>query len=249
MSISLGHAWQDLHKTPEKWMTILWLSVCNLIPIAGPMVMAGYLFRRFAKVRALGEDEDFNIDHFMDYLWAGVPPFLAGLVASLALIPVIIIMMVVMLGGMAAAAQTGSGAAMGGGMIVLGLLMFVVISIFYLFVIPIQLRAGLEQRFGAGFNMNFVKSFVAKEGFSLFKWYILLTLLVIPAIFIGYCALFVGAYVVIAVFTFIIWHLVFQHYDDFIEKGGEQVPFSDELLYGKSVMQGAAPRTPPPPRP
>jgi len=245
MSISLGQAWQDLNKTSQKWMTILWLCVCNLIPIAGPMVMMGYLFRRFARVRTLGEEEDFNIDHFMDYLWAGLHPFLVGMVASLILmIPLMIFMMVFMFGFVAAAQGTGSGAVFGIGMLLFYVFLFLAMAMFYMILIPMQLRAGFEQQFGAGFNMAFVKSFVAKEGFSLLKWYLLLSLIAIPAMFLGFCAFFVGAYVVIAVFTFVTWHIVFQHYDDFIAKGGEAVPFADELVYGKSVVE--APPGPPP---
>ena len=247
MSISLGQAFHDLTKTPQKGMTILWMSVCGLIPIAGPMVLTGYLYRRFAKVRLGQESEDFNVDHFMDYLWAGLPPFLAGLVASLLLIPALIIAYVLMFGGIMIGTQSGNGAIVAIGVVVGMLLMILLFAFIYLFIIPVQLRAGLEQQFGAGFNMAFVKSFVAKEGPSLFKWYVLLSLMAFPAMIIGYCALLVGLYVVIAVMSFVTWHIVFQHYDNYIAKGGEPVPFSDQLIYGKSVVEGTRPPPAAPP--
>ena len=38
MTISLNNAIGDIFGTKEKWMTLLLLSVCQFIPIVGPMV-------------------------------------------------------------------------------------------------------------------------------------------------------------------------------------------------------------------
>ncbi len=43
MDNKLAIASRELLSTPEKWMTILLLSVCMLIPVVGPMVISGYL--------------------------------------------------------------------------------------------------------------------------------------------------------------------------------------------------------------
>lgn len=246
--ISIGRAFYDLNQTPKKWMSILWMALCNLIPIVGPIVLMGYLFRRFARVRVLGneEEEDFDIDIFIDYLWAGLPSFLASLVLGLLFIPVLLVMVFLMFAIMMGLANSGGGeAAATIAILVVCVGYFSAMLVLLLFVYPVQLQAGLRQQFGEGLRFGFIKRFIAKEGFSLLLWLFLLLLLAVPAFVVGYCALVVGAYVVSAVFQFISVHILFQHYDRFVAKGGEVIPIADALVYGKTVMENGGPNTPP----
>jgi uncharacterized membrane protein YkvI len=60
---------------------------------------------------------------------------------------------------------------------------------------------------------------------------IVLTLLSMPACLIGYMALIIGIYPVMAVFYFVSYHLMFQIYDLYRERGGEEVQVAD-YVYG-----------------
>jgi len=51
MSIDFGRAMKDIFSTEKKWMTILGLFVCVLIPVVGQMVAIGYMVRRFMRER------------------------------------------------------------------------------------------------------------------------------------------------------------------------------------------------------
>lgn len=103
MKIELGPAFKDLFATEKKWMTILGLAVSMLIPIVGPMVAIGYLFRRFFRVRNGKPTEDFDFNLFGDYLKGGLWPVLASMVAALIFIPLVIVAMVLMMAGPALA--------------------------------------------------------------------------------------------------------------------------------------------------
>lgn len=221
MSIDFGKACGDLFATEKKWMTILGLCVCMLIPVAGPMVAFGYLYRRFAREREGKSIEDFEFNFFGEYLRIGLWPVVASLVLSLFLVPIILVAMLPMFIGPLIDPENGVLIAV---TMVIGFTLYCVVLVaFTLFCFPVMLRSGLMMDFKAGFEMRFVKSFIRKVGGSLFLYYVLLVMIAIPLSFVGYLALFVGVYVVMAWIQFAMIHLVFQHYDLFLERGGERI--------------------------
>ncbi|MCF6314177.1 MAG: hypothetical protein L3J39_17140 [Verrucomicrobiales bacterium] len=67
MKISIKSAVVDFFETEEKWMTLLWLSLFQFIPIVGFMVMIGYFARRFARKREGLSIPDFKFDDDRGY--------------------------------------------------------------------------------------------------------------------------------------------------------------------------------------
>ncbi|NRB73883.1 MAG: DUF4013 domain-containing protein [Verrucomicrobiales bacterium] len=229
MSISLGAALKDIFKTEKKWMTILGLSVCTLIPIIGPIVSMGFVIRRMARERCGHEAEDFEFNFFGEYLKFGLWPFLATFVLSLVMIPLMVVLMVPMMIG--AGMAEGGTEEMGVILAIVGFfLYFGAIILMMLFSFPVMLRSGLMMDFKSGFSWGFIGSFIKKVGLSLIGYYILLVLILMPMSILGSLALFVGVYVVAAWIQVAMNHILFQHYDLYLERGGEPIQFAADLV-------------------
>lgn len=228
MNINLQTAFGDLFKTPEKWMTLLLLSVCVLIPIVGPIVISGYLIQRFAGVRKGLPEADFKFDFFTDYLQIGLWPFLCSLLLSVIVLPFFLLCYAPLL-LLAIEPQSEIMVVIA---IALLLLCFIVLSVLLtLLTYPVTLRSGLMMQFGAGFSKRFIFGFIKRCGWQILLWTIILTMISIPACLFGYMALIIGIYPVIAVLYFASYHLMFQIYDLYLERGGEEIQVAD-LVYG-----------------
>ncbi len=244
MKIDFAASFKDLFSTEKKWMTVLGLSVSMLIPVVGPLVAIGYLMRRFARVRHGKPTEDFDFNHFGEYLQIGLWPFLCSIVTTIVLMPVIFICAIPMSAGpMLAQDNQGLGIAI----MIVGLILYLA-ALFLLMLVtyPVMLRAGLTMDFKGGFSKSFIISFIKKVGMSLIGYLLLVSLVAIPLVLIGYVALFVGAFVVAAGLQFAMLHLIFQHYDLYLERGGEAIEVNPELIkdYGNPPLPNA--NTPPP---
>ncbi|MEM9282627.1 MAG: DUF4013 domain-containing protein [Verrucomicrobiota bacterium] len=248
MKIDFGKACGELFSTEKKWMTVLGMAVCFLIPAIGPIVLIGYMFRRFARERRGKPVEDFDFNHFVDYLMIGLWPFLSTLVLSLFLMPIIVVAMVPFF---AATAFEADNQPLMWMLIGVGMLLYLLAIIAYmLFSFPVMLRSGLMMGFKVGFCWSFITSFIRKVGWSLILYYFLLVLLAFPLSLLGSLALLVGVYVVMAWVQLTMMSLVFQHYDLYLERGGESIEFAEELVkeYGAPPVprrQGGSGSAPP----
>lgn len=228
MKIDFGAACKDLFTTEKKWMTLLLLAVCTLIPIVGPMVSMGYLYRRYVGVRNGIPAADFDFSFFSEHLQAGLWPMISGLVAALVAVPVILLAMLPMAIGPMIAPDNEAIIAI---CMIIGVLLYVgAILVMMVAVMPIQLRSGLMMDFKAGFSKSFIIDFIKKVGLSLLLWYMLLMIVVMPLALVGYFALFVGVYAVSAWAQVASMHLLFQHYDLYLEKGGQPIAVNPALL-------------------
>lgn len=95
---------------------------------------------------------------------------------------------------------------------------------------PVMLRSGAMLDFKAGFSKTFILSFLKKVGLSMLGWLLLVGLISIPFMLIGYFALIVGVYLVAAIVQFAMFHILFQHYDLFLERGGEPLQVDPEVI-------------------
>ncbi|MEM6915532.1 MAG: DUF4013 domain-containing protein [Verrucomicrobiota bacterium] len=228
MSIQFGEACKDLFKTEGKWMTLLGLFVCMLIPIVGPMVAIGFLFRRFTRERQGHPTEDFDFNFFADYLKMGLWPTIATLVFSLVAVPIILVfafLPAVLIPLMEEASEAAA--------IVVAVVAFTIyigaLILLTLASCPILIRSGLMMDFKAGFSFSFIKGFLGKVGLSLIGYYLLLMLISFPLLLVGYLALVIGVYVVSAWLQVATMHLVYQHYELSVERGGEKIEINPEL--------------------
>ena len=197
-------AYQWLFASRNRWMNLLYASVCQLIPIAGPMVLSGWLIEVLVPRTAeewpgwdgKGPYPDFTFDRFMPYLQRGVWPFLVSLIASLVIaIPAGVIMV------MAVVAVVGSS----------------------LLATPAMIRAALLQDFGAAFAFPWIKDFLARTWKELLMETVFLGLTAIPMMVLGYAMCFVGLYAATALLTIAHWHLNLQIYRLFVARGGAPI--------------------------
>jgi len=236
MDIKLEPAFRDLFSTPEKWMTILLLAVCMLIPVVGPMVISGYLIRRFASVRRGLPVVDFKFDYFGEYLQIGLWPFLCSMVVSVVAMPLFLLCytpMVLMM------ANPESGVVVAISIILMLVLDAVVLIFLTLIMYPVILLSGLQMNFGAGFSAGFIRDFFKRVGGQVILWAVILVAISIPLYMIGYLALLIGIYPVAAALYFVGYHLMFQIYDLYLERGGKEIVVADYIY-------ASVPVTPPP---
>ena len=239
MSIDFGRACRDLFSTPNKWMTILGLCVSMLIPVAGYMVIIGYLARRFMRERMGYPPEDFEFTYFAEYLRSGLWPTLAVLVFSVIMVPIALVCMTPIF---LAAPLMEQSESLGVALMIAGMIFYIIgVTVAGILCYPVLLRSTLTMSFKGGFSWSFMTSFLRKVGLSLFGYFVLLTLISVPLIMVGYLALVVGAYVVSAWMQFVLIHLLFQHYDLFLARGGEHIETNPELT--RDLLQPT--RTPP----
>lgn len=241
MKIDFGAACKDLFTTEKKWMTLLLLAVCTLIPIVGPMVSMGYLYRRYVGVRNGIPAADFDFSFFSEHLQAGLWPLLSGMVAALCAVPVILLAMVPVFIGSAIGGENDAIMAICvilGGLLYIGGILLMMVA-----VMPVQLRSGLMMDFKAGFSKSFIFDFIKKVGLSMLLWYMLLMIVVMPLALVGYFALFVGVYAVSAWAQVASMHLLFQHYDLYLERGGQPITVNPALLV--VLTPPTPPSTPP----
>lgn len=245
MKIDFGAACMDLFKTEKKWLTILLLSICLLIPVVGQMVIIGYLFRRNLGERAGIPATDFDFAHFAEHLKAGLWPTVCSLVASLVMIPLIMLAMVPMF--LAPILAPENEVLIVVSILLGGLLYLVTLLVAVILIVPIQLRSGMMMDFKAGFSKTFVFDFLRKVGGSLILWWFVLAVMVVPLAMVGYLALFVGVYVVITWSQVTMMHLLFQHYDLYLFRGGTAIEINPELLVPLSqpVRPPSIPQQPP----
>ena len=89
---------------------------------------------------------------------------------------------------------------------------------------PFALRAGLTQDFGESLNVAFAKDFVGK----MWKEMLLAGLFLIPvtivAQIVGLILCFIGIYPAMAWLALVQGHLLWQLYEVYLSRGGEEIP-------------------------
>ena len=208
-------------------MTILLIAVCFFIPVVGPIVMIGYLFKRFVNVRAGIPDFDFDFNDFVDYLKVGLWPFLVSLVFSLIYTPLFFLCFLPML-GVAADPENESLI-----LIVIGgcfLLMFAMTILCSILTWPMMLRSAVTMNFAQGFKFSWHFNFIKKVGIQIILWNFVVLLVSIPLSMLGSLAFFVGVYFTSAMLLFVMYHLLFQIYDRYLELGGEAIPVNPNMI-------------------
>ncbi|MCF6314176.1 MAG: hypothetical protein L3J39_17135 [Verrucomicrobiales bacterium] len=121
-------------------------------------------------------------------------------------------------------------------MMIVGMLLIVAAS-------PIVLRSGLRKDFRAGFDKVFFFGFIRKVGLSYLGWMAVLWVLMAVASILGMFVLFVGAIFVGTLASYAGYHLLWQHYDLYLQRGGEEIEIHPEVL-GEKVAITSPPALP-----
>ena len=214
-------AFTDFFKHP-KWVTSLLLAgVCCLIPIAGAMVVIGWLISGFW-VRTENSYETFPpfaFDNFGAKLERGLIPVVVGLVigigGSIVLgIPLVIVSF--------AAAATKSVAII----LLVSFAMRIVTSVIvFTLMRPFTLRASLLQDFGKAFDFNYAKRFLSLMWKELLISSVILAILGIVIGFVVCIGWILGP----PLFCFAWGHLDKQIYNLYLARGGEPMGLSPKL--------------------
>jgi hypothetical protein len=206
---------------PNGWTNLLFVTVCLLIPVLGPLVILGYqaeVAERLARDPDLREHPDFSFDRFVELLTRGLWPFLTGLVAALVCVPLMLIGVFAIVAGGAAANAPGP-------VIVLAAAAFYFVAALGLNVvlIPVQFYAEMANRFDLGGAFRFALSFLKLVGVKAVVAFLVLTLLSIPLFLVGMLACFVGVYPATVIAMMANQHLMVQLYLDYLDRGGEEI--------------------------
>ncbi len=213
--------------SPEWGMNMLSTALCQLIPIIGPLVATGWLCE---VVESLHRDPKqksypaFDWGKFGEYLNRGLWPFLVQLVVGMVFAVILSIVIIGGVFGVIAVAQGGGEPVA----IALGIVLFFVLMLVNLVVqaimLPMILRAALTQSFGGAFDMGFVKSFMGKTWAQIIGTSFFLMFTAPFLALAGELMLCVGLYAAAAWIGFAYWHLKFQLYELYLERGGEPIP-------------------------
>jgi hypothetical protein len=232
-----------IFENPNWLMNVVWGGLCFLsatvIPYVGQLVYLGY---QIEVLEALTLNRgtrypDFDINRFGDYLGRSIWPFLAALVAGLVMVPVMLILMFVTIFGCA-----GIGAAVGGGGgngeiggiiamlgMILGFLLTMAIAIgMNIVVMPMMIRAGLAQEFGAAFEFGWIKDFLKKTWVEMILAMLFLGITSLLLSLLGMLACFVGLFAVIPIVSLAQAHLWYQLYMLYLSRGGTPVPLKPQ---------------------
>jgi len=230
-------AYRFLFESP-KWMTNLMIgAVCLIVPIVGQMVFQGYFFDIMEdKLRSRkGKGyPDFNFDRLMPYLVRGAWPFLIQYVLQLPLQMVS--------GGFALYIQfsvlSSMRPATPGGPPRIGDFPWALVLIFVgvvivlglvigLITVPLSLRAGLGQDFAKAFNLSFFREFLGKMWVELILVELFLMVTAPFVIAAGLLLCCIGVLPAAALVTFAQYHLWYQLYELYLEKGGTPIPLKE----------------------
>lgn len=250
-------AYRSFFNSPKWGMNMLFGGVAQLVPIAGPMCYVGWL-GDVIKTKLEKPDApqpDFDMNKLTYYLGRGLWPVLVqivvSLVANMVLMPCF---MTFYFGGIfgGGAIASGGGDAIGILVIILGLfvaflVLFGGILIMQIYLVPMTLRASLEQDFGKSFQWQFIKSFTKTVRKELILAMLFLTASSFVLALAGMCVFIVGVYAAAALITFAHYHLMLQLYLLYLKRGGEAIPIKDAPAFGASPTPQGASGTPPVP--
>lgn len=213
---------------PNAWPNLGLVAVCMLIPVVGPIVVNGY---QIVIEKRLIENLDadaprFSFNRFSDYLTRGVWPFLAAMVATLAIIPVVLALVgACVLGAtllqdhpawMVAVIVAGVCAYLGV-LLALGPVM-----------LGVMLKAGLAGSFQAGFDWKFLWDFYRKAGLLTIGTQLLFSLMIFPAALVSLCIPYLGMFALITIAAFVQTHINVQLYLTYLQRGGTPISFQPE---------------------
>jgi hypothetical protein len=227
-------AYRFIFEHPKWPMLLLIGAVCQFVPIAGPLVIMGYLYSVIEAKHRNGPDQfpAFDFDRLGDYLLRGVWPFLASLAVAL---PVVLVVLLTMFSVIAFvfSSQQLEGSPPPALIILVPLLILgigFVIFVAHILMLPLTLRAGLSQDLRTAFSMAFVQDFLGRVWPEML---LSMLFLVVTAPFLmiaGFLMLIIGIYVATVVMTFAQFHFHYQLYELYLQRGGTPIPLKESPL-------------------
>jgi hypothetical protein len=219
-------------RSPKWFQNALFCLLAVFVPIAGPMVIFGYQFEIIEALHLRRKEDDypdFDINRLAKYLLRGAWPFLVALIVGLPVGFIAVIPFLVCYFGFFISLSPAGGAgsspwtAVWGVLMALSFLFMMLLQILVQVVaIPMMLRAGLMQDFGAGFNGAFLKDFLRRAWapILLAELFLVVSAGVLQAIGLLLC---VGWLLVIPLAQLARAYLLWEVYEEYLRRGGTEV--------------------------
>lgn len=225
---------------PNWFLNLLLATLCQLIPVVGPIVLLGYEYELIlAKHRRTTRTyPDFDFGRFIDYLTRGIWPFLVQLIQALVMVPLmmIVIVAILLLVGMSAAAQGPKPLVLLAVFPVMFVAFAIILALSAVVMTPLVLRAGLTRDFGKTFDFAFVKDFMHRVGWETVYATAFLIVSGWLVMLLGLLACFFGIYPATTLILLAHTHLQWQLYELYLERGGMPIPLpEDEVVLAERV--------------
>lgn len=223
-SIDHLEAFSFLFQNPNWIINVLLLTLLQLLPIVGPMIIMGYSAEIVGK-KAIGRTPtyaDFDFNRFGEYLMRGLWILLLGLLGSLPLIPVYLVFF-----ALAILAQQAIGDE---GMLLLLLMypvMMVCLLLLGVILQPMIIRAGFQNDLGTAFDWAWIRDFIGKMWVDQLIGSFVIFLLGFLVTMVGMLFFCVGMYPAMVIGHLAWWHFLMQLYQVYIGRGGQSVRFVD----------------------
>lgn len=239
----------DAFKSPKWLPNLLLAAVCILIPVVGPIALMGWHIGALFGRRDHGDFvnyPEFDFAKLGTYLGRGVWPFLVNLVASLIMIPVMWVILFAFIassGALASSVHGGQHAELHGGIATASLVGMMLSGVvfglaFSLLLKPLTIAAAITQDFGAAFNFQFIKAFMARTWVEIILSTLFTCLAALVLMLAGALVLCLGMYVSVGLVTFMQWHLDRQLYDLHLARGGPSLPVNPKLSDSPPPLPG-----------
>jgi len=224
-------------------MTLLYLSICQLIPLLGSILMMGYQFEIVEALHRCADAEypKFDFNRFLEYLMRGLWPFLVTLVVSAVSVVFIIPLWCCILFLPAALSEAGGDAAIIGVLLMTLFLVLVGLGLSLLFalvLVPMLLRAGLSQDFATAFDMSFVRDFIRRVWLEIVLEQLFLIVTGILLACVGSLLCCIGALPAYALFIMAQAYIYHQLYRLYLARGGTPIPLKAPPATAPPVRTG-----------
>ncbi|MBF0107329.1 MAG: DUF4013 domain-containing protein [Deltaproteobacteria bacterium] len=208
-----------IFESPRWWVTILLGLLCLMIPLVGPVVFVGYGVTLFKNYHQSKQDRliAFDFAYFIDYLKSGIWPILGVFIFTF----VSIFLFAAIVGIILALGYYSNVPSE-----LLGILLWVVIIVFYIpfifFVtlasIPMAIGAAVGLSLRDALNPKFILDFIRLMWAETLVSVLFLAAVGFCAMFAGMFLCFVGTYLAMPFMMIVQWHLHWQLYETYLEK-------------------------------
>jgi len=208
-------SYQFLFTCPNRAMNLLFVSMCQLIPVVGPIVLLGYAFDVIEELhrRGGGSCPGFELTRFSGYLMRGVVPLLVYL-------PVLLLLITFVFFGAVVVRESNVPARAVSTLMSLVLMFFGVLLVLGLLLVPLSLRAGLTQELDIPNSMEFVRDFLKRVWKELLLTWLFVLVTVQLVLAAGILLCYIGIYPALVVSVFATHHLMYQLYELYLKRGG-----------------------------
>lgn len=224
-----------LFDSPKWTMNLLLGAVCNLIPVLGGIVFAGYGYETLEAMHRRGKDDqypEFDFNRFVKYLVRGCWPFIWQLIIGL---PFAFIMWLAYMVLIMAFIGTADHEGPKPGVLVPVLILFVLMGLVLGVIVgamgaPLVLRAGLSQELGFGEALPFMQDFLKRVGKEVVLAQLFLVGTAIVIMPIAYALCFLPALPAAVIIQMAHFHLLYQLYGLYLQRGGTAIPLQVKAL-------------------